>query len=178
VTKVPLIITGTGRTGRLDHSVGIISLYRTICQLAGIDPDDGVDTPIRGTDLLSNDTDNDVFIERQGQAEEFVKAVREARGEAAAREANRYERALVRGRYKHIREYDPETGEWTTDGELYNYIDTPDELTERDDESCRTELATALDTVVDSLEPRTNTGGVGDLDSDVETRLQELGYIT
>lgn len=178
VTKVPLIITGAGRTGRLDHSVGIISLYRTICRLAGIDPADGVDTPIRGTDLLSDETDDDVLIERQGQAEEFVEAVREERGETAATEANKYERALVRGRYKYIREYDPETNEWITEGELYDYVDTPDERIVLDDESLRAEMATALDAVVDSLEPRTNTGGVGDLDADVENRLQELGYIT
>jgi arylsulfatase A-like enzyme len=178
VTKVPLIITGTGRTGRLDHSVGIISLYRTICRLAGIDPDNGVDTPIRGINLLSDETDNDVFIERQGQAEEFVETVREARGETAAMEADKYERALVRGRYKYIRGYDPDTNEWTTDSELYDYINTPDERTERDDESLRMEMATALDTIVDSLDLQTNTGGVGDLDDSVETRLQELGYIT
>jgi arylsulfatase A-like enzyme len=178
VTKVPLIVTGAGKTGHLDHSVGIIGLYRTICRLAGIDPEDNIDTPIRGVDLLSVESDDDVFIERQGQSDEFVQSVRETRGERAAIEANKYQRALVRGRYKYIREYNPETDEWISEGELYDYIDMPDELTELSEDDVRAEMKTKLNTVVDSLEPHVNTGGVGELNQDVENRLQELGYIS
>ncbi|WP_247009121.1 sulfatase [Halorientalis litorea] len=179
VTKVPLVVAGTDRSGRIDHSVGLIGLYRTVCQLAGIDPEEGVDSTIRGSDWLSVDANRDVYMERQGQAADFVEQVRAVQGNRAAAEADKYERALVRGRHKYIREWDPETESWATEGgELYDYVETPDESTELDDEDVRATMRAALDDVADSLEPRENTGGVSDLDSDVEDRLQELGYIT
>jgi len=178
VTKVPLIVAGAGESGRVSHSVGIIGLYRMACSLAGIDPDAGVDTPIRGADPLSVEADRTVFMERQGQAADVVESVREARGDAAADAADEYGRAVVRGRHKYVRTYDPETGEWTDDGELYDYVTDPDEETELQDEEVRDRLCRELDSVVESLESRENRGDISDLDGDVTDRLDELGYVT
>jgi len=178
VTKVPLIVTGTGRTGRVPHSVGILGLYRTACSLAGVDPDQGVATPVRGADPLSVGSDRTVFTERRGQSEEIVESVREARGDAAATRANAHQRAVVEGRHKYVREYDPDTGAWLGDGELYDYVADPDETTRADDGDVRARMCGALDSVVDSLDPRENRGDVDHLDDGVTDRLEELGYIT
>jgi arylsulfatase A-like enzyme len=179
VTKVPLIIAGTDRTDRVSHSVGLIGLYRTVCTLAGIQPEAGVDTTVRGTDLLAVGDDQEVYMERQGQNTEFVARVRDERGAEAAQTANKYERGLVHGAYKYIREWNPATAAWATaDGELYDYVGHPDESVEEDAPELRAAMRERLDEIVSGLEPHENTGAVGELDDDVEDRLQQLGYMT
>lgn len=179
VTKVPLIIAGADQTGRVEHSVGIISLYRTICKLAGITPCDSVDKPIRGQDLLSTHENQDVFMQRQGQNSDFVERVREELGEMAAADADKHNWGLVRGPHKYIREWDPEAEEWASgDGELYNYAIDPGENIDMDDPEVRAEMRAALDDVADSLKPVENTSCVDDLDPDIEDRLEKLGYIS
>lgn len=179
VTKVPLIITGAGRTGRVDSSVGIIGLYRTVCQLADINPEDGVKRPIRGEDLLAVEEDTDVFMQRQGQNDDFVELVRSELGETAASKADSHDWGLVRGKYKYLREWNPEAATWASEeGELYDYVFDPREEQELEDANVRGAMRASLNEIANSLDPKENNGGVSDLNEEVSDRLKELGYIT
>lgn len=171
VTKIPLLISGPTDSRTVERPTSLLSLYRTYLKLAGLTPPDYT----RGVHVLKDEDkreDESVYMELQGQSDEILDAIREAKGAEVATACDKHQRAIVSGRYKYIYDIDENASE------LYDYWEDPREESPLDDPERAEEMAVRLDAIVDSLSPREYEGEITNLETDVEDQLKQLGYIT
>lgn len=164
--RVPLIVSGAGRSNDTESPVGIIGLYRTILEMVGVD----VPSHVRGTNLFKPE-DERVLAEMFGSDEWLERHAREHHSEGIARMVAATRRALICGDEKLIRNED--TGET----ELYDIADDPEEEFPLSDSDRINGMKRRLDEVIDTFSVRENHGEQANLNKNMKENLRNLGYL-
>lgn len=163
---VPLIVSGASRSDDIEAPVGIIGLYQTLLEVAGID----VPPHARGTNLFKPE-DECVLAEMFGSDEWLERHAREHHSEEMARMVAATRRALVRGDQKLIRNED--TGET----ELYDIANDPTEEFPLSDSDRTDRMEQRLDEIIDTFSVRENHGEQANLNEEMKENLRNLGYL-
>jgi arylsulfatase A-like enzyme len=163
---VPLIIDGIDRSDNIEEPVGIVSLYRTLLEMVGIE----VPPHARGGNILET-TDDCVLAEMHGTDDWLERHAQEHHGKEMARMVSATRRALVSSDEKLIRNED--TGET----ELYDVTEDPGEQRPIADNERIDAMEQTLEGIIGDFKLQKNSGEQEDLDREMEQKLQDLGYL-
>lgn len=163
---VPLIIDGVERADDIETPVGIIGLYRTLLELAGMD----IPPYVRGTNVLRPE-EEDVLAEMHGSDNWLERHARENHGEEKAEMVAATRRALICLDEKLIR------NETTGETELYDLNAGATETQPLPDPARADALEKKLNDIIDSFTVRKNRGEQQELDQETRNKLKDLGYM-
>ena len=150
VTHVPLVVSGPGLSGDCSRPVSLLDVHRTILEIAGVDAES------RGHDLREETERRDYLSQYRGLIEVAIDRLRE-----------------VGVSDEEIESYD-EPFDALVGGEGEYAIDTPDEL--RTDGVSAAEARRRLTEIRDTIVPLEPGEDDEELDDDVMSQLEDLGY--